>query len=167
MNTTFRRFQDFRSLSAAKPSQLHPLLMIQSHQKMTGSQHTGVADEAPVVREEAGEVDTAEKEVDEDMVEGALTEIVATVAIAAIVVIVVVVALTVAGETANSEDVERVIVVGEMVSGEVEVKVTEGEGTDTKATEGEGMDTKVTVAVDGDEVKGVAGPLLNHNRGTY
>lgn len=161
----------------AKLHQLHLLLMIRFHKKMTGLQHMAAVDEAPVVREEAGEVDTAErvvgtaeKQVDEDMVE-----------------IVVAVALIVVEGMASSEDVERVIVVGEMVSGGAEAKATEeggtdmkvteeevtemkatGEGeTDMKATEEEETDTKVTVAVGGVEVKGVVGPLLNHNRGTY
>ena len=56
-------------------SQLHPLPMIRSRQRMVGSRHTAVVDEA-VAREEVGEVDTAEKEVGEDTVEGGLTGIV-------------------------------------------------------------------------------------------
>lgn len=59
----------------AKLHKLHLLLMIRFH-KMTDLQHMAAVDEAPVVREEAGEVDTAErvvgtaeKQVDEDMVE--------------------------------------------------------------------------------------------------
>lgn len=61
----------------AKLSQLQPLLMIRFlRHKMTGLQHRAVVDEAPVGREEVGEVDIAEREVDGGMAEGDLTEIV-------------------------------------------------------------------------------------------
>jgi len=62
----------------AKLSRPHQLSMItiRSRQRMVDSRHTAVVDEASVASEEVGEVDTAEKEVGEDMVEGGLTEIV-------------------------------------------------------------------------------------------
>jgi len=171
MNTTSRRSQDFKSLSV-KLSQLHPLLMIRFHQKMTGLQHLAAVDEASVERREVGEVDTVqkevgevdtmekevgevdtmekeasevditEKEVGEDIVEGVPTET-ATAGV-----------LTAAGEMGNSEDAEKVTVVVEMVSGEAETKVPEDEG----------MVKKVTVAAGGDEVNGVLDPLLSHSR---
>ena len=75
-NTTFRRSRDFKNLSVAKLSQLRLSLMTRLHQKMTGLQRVAVVDEVSVAREEVGGADIAEKEVDEDMVEGALTEIV-------------------------------------------------------------------------------------------
>jgi len=58
-------------------SRPHPSskITIRSRQR-TGSRHRAVVDGAPVAREEVGEVDTAEKEVGEDTVEGGLTEIV-------------------------------------------------------------------------------------------
>lgn len=94
-----------------------------------------------MARGEAGEVDTVEKEVDEDIVEG----------------IVVAVALIVVREMVNSEGAERVTVPGEMVSGEAEAK----------ASEGEEMDMRVTAGADEDEVKrvaSVAGLLPSHNK---
>jgi len=45
-----------------------------------GLQHVAVVDEAPVARGEVGGVDIVEREVVEDMVEGALTEIAIVVA---------------------------------------------------------------------------------------
>lgn len=68
-------------VSVVKLSQLHPLLRTGFHQKMTGLQHLAVVDEVSVAREGVGEVDIAEKEVDEDMAEGALTEIAVVVVV--------------------------------------------------------------------------------------
>jgi len=174
----------------AKLSHLQLLLMTRSPQKTMDLRRLAVVDEASAAREEVGEEDIAEKEVDGDMVEGE---------------IVVVGAISVVGGMANTEDVERVTVVGEMVIGEVEAKASVEEETATKVTVVEEMgmkdivdeemgmrataveemdrkatvdgetdrkvtadeetDKKVTVAVGGDEAKDVAGPLLIHNRG--
>jgi len=64
----------------AKLSQLPLSLMTRFHWKMMDLQHVAVVDEAPVAREEVGGVGIVEREVDEGMVEGALTEIVIVVA---------------------------------------------------------------------------------------
>jgi hypothetical protein len=112
MNTTFRRSWDFRSLSAAKLSQLHLLLLIRSHQKMTGLQHRAAADRDSVVREEVGEVDITEKEVDGSMVEGEIVVpgVVSSLSRCSLIrgLTTVSTQLTVVGETVNTEDMGKV-----------------------------------------------------------